>query len=264
MASKKVVAIALGVAGLGLVTYGFARARKPAKRRRLPKKVPPPTTKKGAVICPAELGFVPASTTTAEPGDFVALRLADHKGTFTEVVWAMILSIHGKGDDPSKLPGGSASTTMQVRLTGTVGTTSVHVPDTPRHGFDIGTKLVLEESCAWEVFHVNQKGMALCGLFGRQVAEGAIATGVDVLVAGEEVRVFLAPIKAGSMMIPGPGWDVANPVWTRIVDVSPTKNVLRVMLLEEPAPMPGMTLEEGNRLDINRDCVFDTRPGGSG
>ena len=261
--SKRKAAIALGVAGLGLVVYGATRrvpvprGRRVARRRKLPA----PTTKQGAVVCPAALGRVPASTVGAKPGDFVALRLADHAGTFTEIVWAIILTIHGKG---AKLPWGASSTAMQVRLTGTIGTTSVAVPQTARHGFDIGDTLVLEDNCAWEVFHGNSKGMALCGLFGRKVSDTGTPAAAGALVAGEEVLIYLAPVKKGSVLTPGPGWDVPNPVWARVVRVSQTKSVLQVRLLDVPAPMPGMTLKKGTRIDINRDCVYGVRPGGAG
>ena len=120
MSKRKATAIAIGVAGLGLAVYGATRrtrralgpgqlARAHGLGRRGGPKVPVPTTKQGAVVCPAEFGHVPASTGAAKPGDFVALRLADHAGTFTEIVWAIILTIHGKGSPGSaKLGAGKA------------------------------------------------------------------------------------------------------------------------------------------------------------
>ena len=65
------------------------------------------------------------------------------------------------------------------------------------------------------------------------------------------------------MLSPGPGWDVPNPVWARVIDVSATQSVLQVVLLEEPTALPGMTLQYGDRLDIGRDCIFEVRSGGS-
>lgn len=268
MDRRTTIALALGTVSLGLLVYGTRRAHgRPSPRLSLTittsPKVPPPSTVRGAVVCPGEIGVVPARLGLARPGDFVALRLANHSGTFTEIVWAVIETIHGKGSPAAKLPSSApASTAMVVRLTGTIGSTIVSTPDAKMHGFSIGVRLVLETNCAWELFRSSSKGMALCGLYGQQVAGHPAPASAADAVAGQEVLVYLAPVEAGAAMTPGPGWDVPNPVWARIVHVSATKSVLRVLLLEQPAPMPSMTLGSGDRIDISRDCIFDVRPGG--
>ena len=266
MDRRTTTALVLGTASLGLLVYGTRRARRrPSRRFAVPAipKVAPPSTVRGAVVCPLELRQIPANLSDAQPGDFVAIRLADHAGTFTEVVWAVVESIHGKGKGASKLPGGSKSTAMGVRITGTIGPMTVATPNAAMHGFDVGSKFLLENNCAWELLHTTSRGMALCGVFGRDVSGKGTPAAAGAVVAGEEVLIYLAPVKSGTVLSPGPGWDVPNPVWARIIRVSRTKTVLRVRILEEPAAMPAMTLATGDRLDISRDCIFDVRPGGS-
>ena len=211
------------------------------------------------MVCPAELGKLPAPTKSLKPGDFVAIRLADHAGGFTEVVWATVQSIIRKRK--SKLPGAVASA-IRIRVTGTVGTSSVATPASEMHGFDIGTKMAIDRNCVWEVFHTSKRGMALCGLYGRKVSGQGTPAAAGAAVAGDEVLIYLAPVKDGTILVPGPGWDVPNPVWARIVRVSATQSVLRVKILDTPGAMPGMTLERGNVLDVSRDCIYEVRGAG--
>jgi hypothetical protein len=82
-------------------------------------------------------------------------------------------------------------------------------------------------------------------------------------VAGEEVLIFIAPVKEGTAMTPAPGWDVPDPVWARITSVSGSKSILTVMLLKDPIERGGVLLRNGDSIDISRDCIFEVRPGGS-
>lgn len=267
MDRRSTTAIALGVAGFGLLALGTRRTRKRPSARfdaltgtRKRRKLQPPVTSRGSVVCPLEVGHIPVSLSGAVPGDFVAIRLADNAGTFTEVVWGIIEAIHGKG---SKIPGGASSSSMVVRLTGSIGSASVTTPNSAMHGFDIGSTLLLEDNCAWEHFRSSAKGMALCGLYGQDVSGTSTPASAAGVVSGEEVLLFLAPVKDGTVMSPGPGWDVPDPVWARITDVSSSKSVLRVMLLDDPIEREGVSLRKGDSIDISRDCIFDVRPGGS-
>lgn len=272
MDKRKTTAIALGAASLGLVVLGLRRGGSsagPKASAKWTRKVPgggstptPSKTSKGSVVCPAELGHLPASTVNAHPGDFVLLRLASAAGTFSEVVWAVIESIRNEG--ASKLPPGTdKSSAMRVRLVGTIGSSSVATPNTAKHGFDVGASILLDVGCAWEVFRTSSKGMALCGLFGQEVSGKGTPATAGAVVAGEEVLIYLAPVKEGAILVPGPGWDVANPVWARIVRVSSSGSILRVAILEPPAIVAGMTLVAGDELDISRDCVFGVRAMGA-
>jgi len=261
----KTKALIAGTAGVGLLLYGLRGHRsKPSRRFQatLGSKLPPPANVRGAVVCPLELKHIPADLSGARPGDFVALRVADHAGTFTELIWGIIESIHGTGA-AAKLPGGSASTAMTVKLTGSVGSMSVSAPNTAMHGFDLGSRLLLENTCAWEHFRTTAKGMALCGLFGQEVAGKAAPAAASTVGPGEDVLLYVAPVKPGTSLTPGPGWDVPNAVWARITRVSTSGSVLTVALLEDPQSAPGLMLAQGDTLDISRDCVFDVRPGGS-
>ncbi len=236
---------------LGLAAFGLAvAAYRPKKKRRQTQRTPA-SNEKGAVICPKDAGRIPAATGSVRPGDLVALEVADHARTFMESVWGIVEGIRGRGAKTG--PDG-----MLVRITGKVGRTSVKAPRTDMHGFDLGQRIMLGTDCAWDVFHVTPKGMALCGLYGDQVAESGSVGGAAS--PGDEAKVFLAPVKPRTVLEPGAGWNEPNPVWTRVIAQSKSKNILRVKLLDDPIPSRGTTLLKGDTIDIGRDCIYGLRP----
>lgn len=258
-------AIGLGI-GLGLVVWGFSGAPLPGsssgsslrrrRRRRLGKRKSPRTLK-GSIVCPAEVGKVPAPSGNIKRGDFVAVRASNHAGTFSELVWGLV-------EGGSKLPGHTV-----VRLVPAIGDDEVIPPSDHEHGFAIGDRLELHRDCLWEVLRANPHGMALCGTWGEQVAGRPPGGGAPGAAAGAtvgmDVLVFVAPVVEGTSLKRGPGWNVENPVWAQIIRESPSRNILRIQLLESPPDPPsGLKLAKGSRLDITRDCIFDTRPGGGG
>ncbi len=239
-------AVAVGLALMGFVAASYRPKPKKKRSRRVPA-----SNEKGAIVCPMDAGRIPASTHSVRPGDLVAIEIADHARTFIESVWGIVEGIRDRGVKTG--PDG-----MLVRLTGKVGRTSVKAPRTEMHGYDLGQRVLVGADCAWDVFHTSPSGMALCGLYGEQVAE---TTSVGATAApGDEVRIFLAPVKHGTVLEPGPGWNIPNAVWARVVGQSRSKNILRVRLLEEPIHSRGVELNEGDAIDIGRDCIFGLRP----
>jgi hypothetical protein len=236
---------------MGLAVFGLAVAAYRPKRKKKATRRVPSSNERGAIICPSSAGRLPASTGSVRPGDLVALEVADHARTYMESVWAIVEGIRDRGAKTG--PDG-----MLVRITGKVGRTSVRAPRTEMHGYDLGQRVMLGTDCAWDVFHVTPKGMALCGLYGDQASEsesvGASAS------PGDEAKLFLAPVKHGTVLEPGPGWNIPNPVWARVIAQSRSKNVLRVKLLQEPVHSRGVDLRKGDTIDIGRDCIYGLRP----
>lgn len=263
MVSRKyLAAAALGTLGLGLVTWGFMGGAGATKRRRRrgPARGAPrpisPTTLKGMVVCPAEVSVVPASTAKLKVGDFVAVRVSDHAGTFSELVWGGVIG-------PSRIPNQT-----RIRIVPAIGDSSVIAPKVELHGFDIGRTLDIDRDCIWEVLHTNPHGMALCSSWGEQVAGrppgGGFPGAAAGATVGQEVQIFLAPVKKGTVLRRGPGWNIENPVWAQIIYESPSRSIVRVQLLESPpVEVPGLELRKTSRLDITRDCIFGVQAGGS-
>ncbi len=256
MERKTVAVLSLGAAG-ALVWLGIRQSRGAPRVPYVPGSTPPPpgvpgSTKAelGDVVCPAEVSFIPASMHGARRGDFVTIRLSSKDGKFGELVWAVL------SENPN--PKGKPRPNVLVRLTGALGGLAVSFPKASLHGFDVGMKLLVSRECAWDVFRTSKKGMALCGQFGVHIAGHGTPAAVGSVVAGEDVRIFVGPVKLGTKLQPGSGWDTANPTWAKVVHVSPAKNVMRVQLLEQPSH-PDVNMLIGDRLDITRDCVFDTR-----
>lgn len=261
--SKAALAVTAGVViaawGLAGGPGGSASASRSGRRRRrrgAPKPRRGSKTLRGSVVCPAELDMMPPSAAGLRRGDFVAVRVSNLDGSFTELVWGMI-------DGGSKLPGYTT-----VRLVPAIGDTEVIAPDDSRHGFAIGDRIEVGKDCLWEVLHTNPHGMALCGTWGEQVAGRPPGGGAPGAAAGAtvgmDVLLYLAPVAKGTSLQRGAGWNVENPAWGQIISESPSRNILRVQLLESPPdPGPELKLRAGSRLDITRDCIFGVRPGGS-
>lgn len=253
---KYIAAAALGTVGLGLVAWGVSggSVAKSRRRRGRLRGAPRPTSTKtlrGAIVCPAELGKVAASTASLKKGDFAAVRVTDHAGTFSELIWGTVVG-------SSRIPNRT-----RVRLVPAIGDSAVIAPRVELHGFDIGRTLDIDRDCFWEVLHANPHGMALCGTWGAQVA-GHLPEGGTTAVVGQDVQLYLAPVKKGTVLRRGSGWNIENPVWAQIVHVSQSGSILRVQLLESPpVPGPRLKLRVSSRLDITRDCIFGVRAGGS-
>lgn len=215
-----------------------------------PKKKKP--KKPGRLFCPAEVGrSAPSRPADLAVGDFVGVSLVAGDEKSGESTWAVILKLGEKGD-----------TRMWVRLVGAHSTVGPK-PLLETHGFRLGQSLLVDWPCVWELFRPEKRtGLALCGQWGKDVAlrEPALFTPTTE----HEVLVYIAPADPANPQLPGPGWDVEDPVWARIVSVSPGGSVMRVRILDEPENrLPsGKTahgLEQGDELDVTRDCIFDTR-----
>ena len=227
--------IAIG-AGLGLagvaVLFGTRRA---AKRRA--------AAKKPSVVCPAS---PVADTSELASGDFVAITLRSADRKLKVATWALVIATGlGAGRD------------VRVRLVGEFGLAGVRILP-PELGFRLGDQLTIGRRCIFEVYRPATSGVVLCGQWLVDVAHSAAIATPDLL-AGDDVQIWLAPADPGNPQMPGPGYDVLDPVWATVVRVSAACHVVRVRLLDAPGNTGGHGSAQGAELDITRECITDRR-----
>jgi hypothetical protein len=231
------VKFALGLGGVVAVAGGAAWAISSLTddRKKIGKGGP------GRLFCPREGGRVPAPSHLLERGDFVVVQLRSADGAFSEPTWATILD--ASGDD------------LVAVISGEQVEEGVRPIATDKHGFRLGHQLVLERDCIWEVFHpTDSLGQILCG---PQIDELAKFTGEAFMPvrggltveAGDGARVIVAD-KASF----GNTW--WEPLWTRIVNVSATGQILTAIVDEDPKQGERHGLVRGSVLRFNRDCVI--------
>lgn len=230
--------------GIGIVAIGGLALA--SRRRRRPKKKP-------HMLCPSAAGkSAPKRPEDLGPGDFVALTFASGDEKVKATTWALVL----------RLPEDKADLRMWVRLVGET-TTAGPVPLPKEVGKTLGDTLVADWSCVWDFYRAaHGKGLVLCGNFGEQVSgkKPALVEPTPLM----DVQIYLALADANNPQLPGPGWDVPDPVWARVLSVSLGGSVVRVRIVTEPRIPEGATepihgMKVGDELDITRDCIFDFR-----
>lgn len=236
--AHKLALIAVGSAAVAGTTVWaiLSYADRPKKKPELPKP--------GRVLCPADVGRDPPAAVSVGRGDFVAVALQSGDGSFVETTWASVLA--GAGPD------------IVVALTGEQVAEGVKPLSTERHGFSLGTRLLISRECVWEVFRPSEiEGQILCG---PQVTELATFLGDDadgmavvpaglIVNAGDRVEIVVASKEAL-----GTAW--FERLWTRVVTMSRSGQVLTAMVVEQPEKTDNHGLSMGSVVRFNRDCVI--------
>lgn len=221
--------LAAGSLALVIFVRGVTR---PRKRKATAKKV------LGRVVCPGDIGYVPdlaaPSGRKLQEGDYVSLRLATLDGSYSEPAWAIVVQMTELG--------------MTVELTGGLGTATITPPTDVQHGYRIGSRITIPTTCIFAWLPTQTQWMALCGYYAEEV--GAPEPIEGPVVAGQDVLVYLAEVKGGSRLEPGPGWNVATARPGRVSLVAANGSIAYVDVLGE-AP-PGLELP----LAVTRDCIF--------
>ena len=230
--------------GLAFTFVGVALARSGGRRK---------PAKKPHSLCPDSIGrTAPHRPDDLHPGDFVALTFASGDEKVKAATWAVVLSLP---DDPT-------DTRMWVRIVGAVSPTgATKLPKAV--GQKLGDTLVVPWSCVWDFFRSKGgKGLALCGSFGEEIS-GKKPALVEPTPA-MDVQLWLAVADPKNPQLPGPGWNIPDPVWARVLSVSQSGSVVRVRIIDDPFVPEGFSapphgILRGDELDVTRDCIFDFR-----
>jgi hypothetical protein len=193
----------------------------------------------GRVLCPAEIGRVP-SRTALSVGDFVVVHLISEDEKFSESTWASVRSI--------------GENTLVVRIAGEQTDTGIRPLQTRKHGFRIGNDLLIDRDCVWDVFRpVEFDGQILCG---PQLAALDSIEKIPLRALPAALTLNLADrvqIVVASKEAQGTAW--YEKIWTRVVALSPTSQVIMALVDEEPEHNDKHALAKGSLLRFNRDCV---------
>lgn len=221
--------VGVGIIVIGLVaTKVAARGRRPAPPRRI------------ATLVPAA---APADTSSLAAGDYVAITLREPPGPSSAGIeittWAQVVAIDDDG-------------TIFARLVGEF--TSAGVRPLPKSfGIRLGDQLAILGAHVLEVYRPARTGVVLCGNWLREAAKhDPVAVAV---VPGDTITIWLAPALAQNRQLPGPGWDVPDPVAAEVVSVSTAGHVLRVRVTGTPTLTAVHGIVAGDEFDITRECV---------
>lgn len=195
-----------------------------------------------ALLCPRHVGKAAAPSASVEPGDFVVVELQSPDGKFHESTWATVAAVAGNA--------------LVVILTGEQIPEGIRPLRTKQHGFRLGHKMILERDCIWEVFRpAEMTGQILCG---PQILELAkfleddtlfpVASGLTVQ-QGDRAKIMVGSIESF-----GNAWNES--LWTRIVTISPSGQVVTAKIQDEPELTERHGLVEGSIVRYNRDCVI--------
>lgn len=220
------------VAGAG---YLWIRRARPAVETEVPH---------GHIVCPADIGRIPASTAGLDKGDFVVLRVASADDSFAEMTWAMVLTLSPDG------------TRLQVRLAGEQTETGLKPLDTAKHRFRIGQTMLVDAACIFDVYRpASFSGQVLCGPALAALDESEdpdLRPAPEALGIGRGNR---ARIVVASTEAQGTAWHEV--LWTTITSTSPTGQVLTGVVDEDPKLATQHGLRRGSTLHFNRDCVVE-------
>lgn len=201
----------------------------------------PQVAGKGSLLCPADAGKTPAPAASVGRGDFVVVQLQSHDGKFSESTWATIAE--------------DAGDVLVAVLTGEQISEGVRQLRTDKHGFRLGQRMILERECIWEVYRPEEyNGQILCG---PQIVELAEHIGDETLypvAGGLTVEPGdRAQIVIGSKESFGNAWN--ERLWTRIVTMSPSGQVITAWIEDEPE-LAEHGLVRGSIVRFNRDCII--------
>lgn len=218
------------VAGAGVWVWTALTKDKPKGPRRDP------------ILCPAAVGRDAAPTASVKRGDFVVIQLQSPDGSYHESTWATVI--------------GKTAEELAVVITGEQLPEGVRPLATDKHGIRLGHRMLLKRDCVWEVFRpVKVGGQILCG---PQVAElakflededlGVVAGGL-IIEQGDRARIIV-----GSKESFGNAWN--EELWTRVVTISPTGQVITARVDDDPELTKRHGLTRGSIVRYNRDCVI--------
>lgn len=195
----------------------------------------------GRLLCPSEVGKE-SPLGPIEAGDFVVVQLQSADATFSEPTWATVLSVSGDS--------------LFAVLSGEQIEEGVRPLQTKRHGFRLGHRMLIQRDCVWEIFHPSpMTGQILCGPQVDELAKFledddlAVTPGGLIVQPGDR-----AEIVVGSELSYGNLWH--ERLWTRILSVSPSGQVITAMIDEDPALKHEHGLVLGSIVRYNRDCVI--------
>jgi hypothetical protein len=199
-----------------------------------------PLVPTGRILCPGDLGKIPASSAALVVGDFVVVQLASGDGKFHESTWAVVTSI--------------GATTVVARISGEQLQTGIRPLQTKKHGFRVGNEILLSKDCIWDVYRpVTFSGQILCGpdLAALDTIEKPPLRALPAALTldiGDRAQIVVASSEAA-----GTAWH--EKLWTRVVSMSPTAQVVSALVDEEPTQNDKHALVKGSLLRFNRDCI---------
>ena len=169
------------------------------------------------------------------------IQVQSGDGKFSEATWATVLA---KSDD-----------TIFAAITGEQVEEGVRTLQTDKHGFRLGQTVLVTRDCIWEVFKPERfDGDILCGPQIRELAEFLKDDNLYPIAAGRTVEVGdRVQIVVGSKESFGNAWH--EKLWTRIITISPSGQVITAMVDSEPE-VTEHGLARGSIVRFNRDCVI--------
>lgn len=202
------------------------------------------TTEPGSVLCPQDVGKLPANTSSLSKGDFIIIELISADKKFVEPTWAQVLSISPDSDH------------LYVQITGELTNQGLRPIETDKHKFFLGQKIVIDRSCVFDVLHAASTftGQVVCGpgfLALKDSSGDPLFSPVDTSAVknGDFVQVIVASPEAQ-----GTAWHES--VWVILTEVSPTKQILKGIVSEDPSLTPQHGLVKYSELEFTRDCVI--------
>lgn len=204
-----------------------------------PEKTPPGP---GTLLCPGHVGREPAPAASVGRGDFVVVELQSPGGDFHESTWATIIA--------------EAGNTLVGVLSGEQIPEGIRPLQTDKHGFRLGHRMIFERDCIWEVFRPERHGgQILCGPQVLELAEvigdGSLFPVEGGLTAQSGDRAQIIVAEKGQATA---AW--FEKIWTRIVTISPSGQVLTAIVSDEPGRSDRHKLTAGSVVRYNRDCII--------
>ncbi|MCH9637754.1 MAG: hypothetical protein K0U16_07405 [Gammaproteobacteria bacterium] len=235
MALSPRVKFALALGGTVVAVGGGVLLWKHLQRPKPPPEFP-------ALLCPKHVGREAAPSASLTPGDFVVVQLQSPDGTFSEATWATVVGIA----DPQ----------LVVVLSGEQIPEGVRPLNTEKHGFRLGQRLILDRDCVWEVFRPAEfTGQIMCGPQIRELAKVLEdetlfpVRGGLIVQQGDRAQILVASQEAQ-----GTSWN--ERLWTRIINVSPSGQIITAKVEGEPELTERHELSPGSVVRFNRDCVI--------
>lgn len=214
---------------------GVTRGKRPAPK-------PKPGAERGVVVCPDEVGKIAPSVSQVRPGDFVIISLASKDRLFNQLTWARVRSFSPTRDR------------MYVEISGELTEAGVKPLRSDKHGFFLSERIVIDSDCVFDVLHGEAQftGQVLCGPGLQVVNETPKDTASVSKDHDDAVQVVVASVEGQGTL-----WN--EPLWVRVMSISPTSNVIHGLVMDEPELTAQHGLRQYNKIQFGRDCVIDIR-----